>query len=93
MWVFGRHGFLIGERNTLDTTEVLVFEPSLSLEVGVEESDGTVAVTTDEVLLLSRVNGHHLVNLNELVWVHFWDQGNNFDQPLLVLLSNTLDDQ
>ena len=93
MGILGGHGLFVGERNTLNAAEILIFKPGLCLEVRVEETDGAVAVTADEVLLLTSVDGHHLVDLNELVWIHLRDKGHNFDQSFLVLLTDALDDQ
>ena len=87
----GQYRLLIRERDTLNRTQIeLLFKPRLSFESEIVESNGTIRVTDDKVLV---VHSQEHCDGIEMTWNFFLVEGHNLDQTLLVLFSNTHDDE
>lgn len=70
-----------GERNTLDSAQVKVLEPGDKPEVEVVEADGSLLISTNEVLV---VNSHEDIEGRV-------GQLNNLDESLLVVITDSRD--
>ena len=68
-----------GERNTLDSAEVQVFEPGNEPEVEVVEADSSLLISTDEVLV---IDSHEDIEGRV-------SQLNNLDESFLVVITDS----
>jgi len=87
VFVLVRCCFWLSFRETygFDVGEVKLFKPGNNFEEEIIESDCTVVVSTNKVLI---VNCGQDIDLRASIW-----RKDHFDKSLLVLLSDTLDDQ